>query len=98
MAWIPKLRRERRRVGEEGKEKWRQRNVRGTGEEEEVVVEEEEGEPEKDTLSQFDGTVLPCITHNSGVSTTLRGNHLLGRHSLMTRGEYAFLLRKSDFK
>lgn len=30
---------------------------RGTGEEEEEV--EVEGEPEKDTLSQFDGTVLP---------------------------------------
>ncbi|KAJ5450191.1 uncharacterized protein N7458_006640 [Penicillium daleae] len=43
--------------GKERKRKTAPKEGRGTGEEEEEV--EVEGEPEKDTLSQFDGTVLP---------------------------------------
>jgi hypothetical protein len=43
--------------GKERKRKTAPKEGQGTGEEEEEV--EVEGEPEKDTLSQFDGTLLP---------------------------------------
>lgn len=88
MAWIPKLRGERRRLGKERKrkaapkERLRDRRRRGGG------------GSGKGHAEPFDGTVLPGISRHGGVLVSLRG----GGDYLLLEGSWVIINRKSRLK